>query len=247
MSEAEYERQRAELRATYGDNAKEANSKREQAFAKFFYCSGWTQEQLAKKEGQSPSRVAQRLKFGAFLAFLENSTMVEKSANPVFKTLSERKFREYWDRVGKTETNDRARFLEVARLMEEETTLSRSHANKRIGHLIVDKFADAKWHAIETIANKVVASQEDVEATLDLMREKGTYRSKCERRTAGKTFQYRIFRQTRTISSDELITKLTPLIEGLITEGKKHPATVSISAVARFAALLKRQLDEWTE
>jgi hypothetical protein len=39
-----------------------------------FYRSGWTQEELAKKEGKSPQWVAQRIRFGRFLNF---STAVE--------------------------------------------------------------------------------------------------------------------------------------------------------------------------
>lgn len=63
-----------------------------------FYRSGWTQEQLAKVEGCSVAQVSRRLRFGQFLAFLENSPMGEKSEITTSK-LIERRFRDYWERT----------------------------------------------------------------------------------------------------------------------------------------------------
>jgi hypothetical protein len=60
MTESEYDRERTELLATYGRNASEANGRREQALAILFHRSGWTQEELAKKEGRSQQHIARR-------------------------------------------------------------------------------------------------------------------------------------------------------------------------------------------
>jgi hypothetical protein len=58
---------------------------------------------------------------------------------------------------------------------------------------------------------------------------------------------YRIFKQDKTVSVDELTEKLAPIIDGLIAEGKKNMATMVPATVAMFAAKLKRLLDEWAE
>jgi hypothetical protein len=53
--------------------------------------SGWTQEQLAKKEGKTIAWVAYRLRFGRFLNF---STTVE-NRQTLPSNLTERRFRSY--------------------------------------------------------------------------------------------------------------------------------------------------------
>src|SRR5262245_52706437 len=63
--------------------------KRDQALALLFYRSGWTQEELAEKEGKSVSWISYRLRFGRFLNF---STVVEKSENRP-KAFTEGRFR----------------------------------------------------------------------------------------------------------------------------------------------------------
>jgi hypothetical protein len=51
----------------------------------------------------------------------------------------------------------------------------------------------------------------------------------------------------KTISSSELIEKLTPILKGLKAEGTKNMATMSPGTVAYLAAQLGRLLEEWTE
>ena len=51
MSDYEYDAERARLRETYGDTAEEAGVKFEQALARLFHRSGWTQQKLADKRG----------------------------------------------------------------------------------------------------------------------------------------------------------------------------------------------------
>lgn len=243
MSVADYERERATLRETYGESSTEAAAKRDQALAKLFYRSQWTQEELAEKEGQSQQRIGQSIRFGRFLNF--TTTVVNFETLP--SNLTERRFRSYWERTDKSEGNERARFTAVLRLMQEETVLVQKRRPK-VGRTIVDQFGDGKWHPLTTIAEAVDTPEEHVVETLRTMEAlRGTYGARCERKKVGTSFSYRIFRQTRTISSEELKTKLTPLIEGLKAEGKKNMATMSPATVAHLAGWLQKLLDEWTE
>ena len=73
-----------------------------------FVRSGWTQEALAAKEKKSPQWIAQRIRFGRFLSF---STDVENLKN-LPKNLSERRFRSYWERTGKSSGKVRCRALQ---------------------------------------------------------------------------------------------------------------------------------------
>jgi hypothetical protein len=70
---------------------------------------------------------------------------------------------------------------------------------------------------------------------------------RVEVKKVGKEIHYRIFKQDKTVSVDELTEKLTPIIDGLIAEGKKNMATMVPATVAMLAAKLKRLLDEWAE
>ena len=67
--------------------------------------TGWTQDELAKVEGESKRRyIGYMLKFGAFLAFGTDRAKA--------KNLTEWKFRSYWERTDKGD-NDRQRFAEA--------------------------------------------------------------------------------------------------------------------------------------
>ena len=90
MSPDDYEAERARLREAYGDSNKEAGARFEQELARLFYRSGWTQEELAKKEGLKQPTVCQRLQFGRFLDFIASGN---KTENPAFSKLTERRFR----------------------------------------------------------------------------------------------------------------------------------------------------------
>jgi hypothetical protein len=67
------------LRELYGDSNAEALAKRDQALAVLFSRSGWTQEELAKKEGTTQQSVTYRMRFGRFFEFYNHGC---KCRNP---------------------------------------------------------------------------------------------------------------------------------------------------------------------
>jgi hypothetical protein len=63
-----------------------------QALALLFQRSGWTQDELAKKEGKGQQWVSRHLLFGRFLSFTPTGVSIESlPAN-----LTERRFRAFW-------------------------------------------------------------------------------------------------------------------------------------------------------
>jgi hypothetical protein len=113
------------LRQTYGDKRSDAPAKYDQALAALFYRSGWTQEELAQKEGKSRTWVVYRLTFGRFLKFVTTGDNFQIPPN-----LSERAFRNFWER---TSGDERDRSREIARLM----------VARELEHRPVDKFFTA--------------------------------------------------------------------------------------------------------
>ena len=63
-----------------------------------FYRSGWTQDELAKKEGKSQNYISERLTFGRFLNFI--ATAINLETFP--KNLTEFRFRGYWQQTDKS-------------------------------------------------------------------------------------------------------------------------------------------------
>jgi hypothetical protein len=240
MPKDEYERQRTEIEERYPAKGASLAALRDQALADLFYRSGWTQEQLAAKEGKTQQWVAYRLRFGRFLHFTTSSCNSGKA--PL--KLTEGKFRSLWDRTEKGD--ERVRFREVARMLEEDMILSLTHAKKpKIGHAIMDQFADGGWHKIETIFKHVEAPEIDVRNVLKNMERKGTYGSHCESRKSGRSFQYRIVKGgSKKIDVAALEKEMRPLLQALETEGKKNMATMSPSTVLHLAHSIKKLMEK---
>ena len=109
----------------------------DETLAKLFAWSGWTQEELATKEHKAPQHIARALRFGRFLNFSPTG----ENPETLPKSLSERRFREYWERTDKTETNERIRFVAVQRFIAAEVSLRRGN-RPRISPAIIERFAD---------------------------------------------------------------------------------------------------------
>jgi hypothetical protein len=242
MSQAEYKQQREAIRLQYGENKTEAGIRFEQALAKLFFSSGWTQEQLAKEEGKSQTHIAKMLRFGRFLNF--SSTELKSEKDP-FSKLSEGAFRNFWSHT-QPGGNERIRFLEVIRLIE-QSHLS-AWPRRRIVADIKKEFADGKWHRAETIAHRINAPPDHVEDILGKCCASLGYSAiKGERRKSGKHSEYRLFRKERVISTEEIATKLSPIIEHLEEQGKRAAGTISNASISMLAGRLNNLLKEWCE
>jgi hypothetical protein len=68
--------------------------------------SGWTQDELAKAEGQSRIWITCHVRFGRFLDFV---TTVTNADSPT-AALTERRFRDYWKLTDSNDPNERSRF-----------------------------------------------------------------------------------------------------------------------------------------
>jgi len=245
MSEQDYDAERAQLKATYGESNVEAAAKRDQALARLFDRSGWTQQELAEKEGKTQPWIARCLLFGRFLNFMPMGIKVESlPAN-----LSERKFRALWEKTDPTAAKDEFRFRAVLKALQSEATMA--PRRPPIGTEIVEKFADGKWHSVQAIVNKVEQEFEHVRNTLEGMTKNQTYGVKTEKRTPGlktlPTSQFRIFKPDKMISSSELIEKLTPILKGLEEQGRASAAAAAPQVVRDLAYRLRKLLEEWTQ
>ena len=235
MTNSAYEAERAILRKTYGDSRQQAGAKFEQALAILFHRSGWTQEELAKKEDKSRQRITQMLLFGRFLNF---ATTVANSKS-LTNALIERSFRKLWER---TEGDERIRFREVIKLMS--TATPRVRPRPGIADDIKKRYADGKWHALPVMAQKLNADIDMVDETLEPARAK-RYGCRVEKKKVGTETHFRLFKLDKTVSSSELTEKLAPIVKGLEEQGRKNQVTMSVTQVAVLAAQLRRLVDEW--
>jgi hypothetical protein len=241
MTEENYDQEHAKLGEIHGNSSIEIAAKRDQALAILFYQSGWTVERLAKKECQSDSGMHFRVRFGRFLNFVSDLTGGESLP----KNLTERRFRSYWLRTDPKETSEHIRFQAVLKLMRSESIATARRPS--IGGSIKERFADGKWRRLSIIAEKIGADEQHVLDTINGMSKNGYFGCKVERKRVGASTEFRIFKQEKNVSVEELTTKLRPIVEGLKAEGKKNMATMVPAEVAMLAARLERLLNEWAE
>jgi hypothetical protein len=240
MTEDEYDRERANLRSTYSDSSVEAVAKRDQALAILFGRSGWTEERLTKKEGVAHQWVSYRMCFGRFLNFA--SSLAEPESLP--KNLSAKRFLDIWEQqTVQKERNERIRFQQVLKIMRSESIAAARRPS--IGKSIKEKFADGKWHPLNTIVEGVGADKKHVLDTINGMSKNGYFGCKVERKRVGTHTEFRIFKENKRISLDELVEKLTPIIKDLKAEGRKNMATMSPATVGYLAGMLEKLVEEW--
>jgi hypothetical protein len=192
-------------------------------------------------EGISQVRAQYRLRFGRFLAFITSGDKSEI----VPRNLSERRFRSYWERTDKAESNERIRFRAVQTMLSEETVV-RATRRDGLGKRILAEFADGKWHDISVIAKRVEETPESLKQMFaDFGKKNNAYSvALCEKKQVGTKFQYRIMRAGRRIDIDVLMQDLGPILDGLKAEGRKNAATASPPTVAHLAHQLEQLLEK---
>jgi hypothetical protein len=119
--------------------------------------------------------------------------------------------------------------------------------SRNVGRAIVTRCRDSKWRSPAHIAEKAGVTEDDVNRVMIMMTKYPTHGAKAEKKRVGQEVHYRIFKQDKSVSVEELITKLRPIVEGLKVEGKKNMATMVPAEVAMLAARLERLLNEWAE
>lgn len=134
------------------------------------------------------------------------------------------------------------------RMMEQEgPSLRKKKLPGDTSVTVIQKCSGANWRSAKEVSDRAQIAECDVARVIHVIRTSHKHRAKVEtKRVAGK-IHYRIFKQDKTVSVDELTEKLTPIIDGLIAEGKKNMATMVPATVAMFAAKLKRLLNDWAE
>jgi hypothetical protein len=238
MTVEEYRQRRAELRATYGESHKDAGGLADQALAHLLVQAKWSQKDLASEEGKSEAWISKNLLFGHFL---QEFTTVNFP-----RSLTERRFRKFWERTDRNELNERIRFRQVARLMEEDATFSKSRRKKPAIADAIKTTSAGAWHRFSTIVTNVrtvvpEATEEDIEAVLKTMIYTGSYNVFCEKKKGVDHYRI-VLGGTQKIDLVALQKELGPLIERLKAEGRKNMATMSPPTVAHLAFELERLL-----
>ena len=114
-----------------------------------------------------------------------------------------------------------------------------------VGRDMIAKLRPGKWYSAKTVAEDAGITERDVHSVLHTMCWRPQHGAKAERKKIGNQIHYRIFKKNKTISLDELIEKLAPIIKELKAEGKKNMATMSPATVAHLAGKISNLLDEW--
>jgi hypothetical protein len=129
----------------------------------------------------------------------------------------------------------------------ERIALSKNRMSPKVGREIVGKLRPGKWYSAKIVAEDAGIAERDVHSVLHTMCWRPQHGAKAERKKIGDQIHYRVFKQDKTVSVEELTTKLRPIVEGLKAEGKKNMATMVPAEVAMLAARLERVLNEWAE
>jgi len=255
MSEKEFEQEYARIVETWGTgHLKDGNARRAMAVARLAANSGWTQERIGKRLAMSHQQADRTIRFGKFLNWKTLAPMGAK-----LPPLTERKFRGHWLKTSES-APEFERFAEVVKLIEAEplatepkrTKEQRAEDSKRAKH-ITKQFGDGKWHEAKTIAKALGMPVEEVSDAIKAVPvpppavDRRTF--KIEQGGGGAVARYRLFRQDKTLSSDELREKLLPLLKAVddeLAQQMKHQAYWSPGNIRTELIKLRRTFDQLT-
>jgi hypothetical protein len=128
-----------------------------------FHHTGWTQDELAKKEGKSQPWITVRLRFGRFLEFI--TTVI--NAQPLPSNLTERRFRSYWERT--SGDNERQRFCIYAHGHKRNPVPARAHEVMAVTRRLIEGLLETRDNCPVSIA-KAFESQMAVKAARTKLR-----------------------------------------------------------------------------
>jgi hypothetical protein len=253
MSREEFATRWAEHLKTYGPTKQTAGAKAEQHMGDLFARSGLTQAEIAEIVGLGQQYVSRMLAFGAFLNFTPAG--VNADLTSLKRPLTEYRFRQFWVAAKEHAGNDRQRFRATWQLLlaseQDEAAGGRKPPRdfKPLRNELGKKFSDGKWHAVETIAERL---DTDVDTVADMIGgarkfRLGEFPYEIEQKPVGRSVKYRLFKQDKQLSLQKVQEELAPIIEGLIAESKKTVVTHSPGTVARLAHQLKKLLEKWGE
>lgn len=245
LSESEYRAERERIRQTYGDSKRAASAHFDQALAELFVRSNWTQERLAEVEKQSRIWVTCHLRFGAFLEFVTPVTNPEFAH--VCDTLTEGKFRGYWEQTADLGNYPKPRFAAV----QQALIVNHAHKNqpKDLGRAIA-QLADGQWHYEKTIiahVQKVCAALDtpipvtdtDVLAVLGGILKFGWHGVTAEKQKGAKGYRYRFVPKRRTMDADRFLHEVEPLFAELEDQVTRPLALQSLTRVKELMHLIR--------
>jgi hypothetical protein len=138
------------------------------------------------------------------------------------------------------------RFRATPQAMEQQP-VRKAPMSAKVGRELIAKLRAGRWYSAKTVAENAGITERDVHSVLHTMCWRPQHGTKAQRKKVGTEIHYRIFKQDKSVSVEELTTKLRPIVEGLKAEGKKNMATMVPAEVAMLAARLERILNEWAE
>src|SRR5262245_35316183 len=82
----------------------------------------------------------------------------------------------------------------------------------RVGRSIVENCRAGQWHSATVMAEKAGVTEDDVHRVMNMMCKYTTHGARAEKKKLGAEYHYRIFKQDKTVSVEELTTKLRPIV-----------------------------------
>src|SRR5437588_6103172 len=87
--------------------------------------------------------------------------------------------------------------------------------SRKVGRAIIAKLRPGKWYSAKAVAENAGITERDVHSVLQTICWPPQHGAKAERKKIGNQIHYRIFKQDKNVSVEELTTKLRPIVEGL--------------------------------